>query len=140
MTRLEWRDPYYRTGSGEVWNLHSLDSANMQWSILGTLRYAGLTLRASWADRMQRWSVTRMGGGRFGVGVMRPDGSGERLLTNGFQDESPAWSPNGRVILFARGDRSGRSGLWSVDISGLNERRIATPLDASDPAWSPLLP
>ena len=93
-----------------------------------------------WSPRGDYIAFTRMGGDRFGVGVMRPDGAGERLLTNGFQDESPAWSPNGRVILFARGDRSGRSGLWSVDISGLNERRIATPLDASDPAWSPLLP
>ena len=93
-----------------------------------------------WSPRGDYIAFTRIGGGRFGIGVMRPDGGGERLLTNGYQDESPSWSPNGRVILFARSDRGGRSGLWSVDISGLNERRIATPLDASDPAWSPLLP
>ena len=93
-----------------------------------------------WSPRGDYIAFTRMGGGRFGIGVMRADGGGERLLTNGYQDESPSWSPNGRVILFARGDRAGRSGLWSVDVSGLNERRIATPLDASDPAWSPLLP
>ncbi len=93
-----------------------------------------------WSPRGDYIAFTRIGGGRFGIGVMRPDGGGERLLTNGYQDESPSWSPNGRVILFARGNRSGRSGLWSVDVSGLNERRLATPLDASDPAWSPLLP
>ncbi|WP_164157724.1 Tol-Pal system beta propeller repeat protein TolB [Sandarakinorhabdus rubra] len=93
-----------------------------------------------WSPRGDYVAFTRIGGGRFGIGVMRPDGSGERLLTNGYQDEGPSWSPNGRVILFSRSDRAGRSGLWSVDISGLNERRLATPLDASDPAWSPLLP
>lgn len=93
-----------------------------------------------WSPRGDYIAFTRIGAGRFGIGVMRPDGSGERLLTNGYQDESPSWSPNGRVILFGRSDRGGRSGLWSVDISGLNERRLATPLDASDPAWSPLLP
>lgn len=93
-----------------------------------------------WSPRGDYIAFTRIGAGRFGIGVMRPDGSGERLLTNGYQDESPAWSPNGRVILFARSDRGGRSGLWSVDVSGLNERRVPTPLDASDPAWSPLLP
>jgi TolB protein len=93
-----------------------------------------------WSPRGDYIAFTRIGGGRFGIGVMRPDGGGERLLTNGYQDEGASWSPNGRVILFSRSDRSGRSALWSVDISGLNERRLATPLDASDPAWSPLLP
>ena len=29
--------------------------------------------------------------------------------------------------------------LWSVDLSGRNERRVLTQTDASDPAWSPLL-
>ena len=32
-----------------------------------------------------------------------------------------------------------RADLWSVDLTGVNERRIPTPLDGSDPAWSPLL-
>lgn len=93
-----------------------------------------------WSPRGDYIAYTRVGGGRFGIGVMRPDGNGERLLTNGYQDEGASWSPNGRVILFSRSDRGGRSGLWSVDVSGLNERRLPTPLDASDPAWSPLLP
>ena len=29
--------------------------------------------------------------------------------------------------------------LYSVDLTGYNERRIKTPSFASDPAWSPLL-
>ena len=33
----------------------------------------------------------------FKIGVMRPDGSGERILTEGFHNEGPTWSPNGRV-------------------------------------------
>ncbi len=35
---------------------------------------------------------------------------------------------------------SGRADLWSVDLTGVNERPLKTPLDGSDPAWSPLLP
>ncbi len=31
---------------------------------------------------------------------MRPDGSGERLLTENFYQEAPSWSPNGRVQFF----------------------------------------
>jgi TolB protein len=32
-----------------------------------------------------------------------------------------------------------RSRLYSIRITGQNEREINTPGDASDPAWSPLL-
>jgi TolB protein len=83
--------------------------------------------------------------GSFYIGVMHPDGSGERILTESFRDEGPTWAPNGRVIVFfrqtaTRGDGSGGSSrIWSVDLTGYNERPILTPGDASDPAWSPLI-
>ena len=41
-------------------------------------------------------------------------------------------------ILTAQG--SGKADLWSVDLTGVNEHAIPTPLDGSDPAWGPLLP
>jgi TolB protein len=72
---------------------------------------------------------------------MKPDGSGERLLTEGFHNEGPTWSPNGRVIMFFR-DQPGENGgpkLFSVDITGYNEQPVKTEGFASDPAWSPLL-
>lgn len=95
-----------------------------------------------WSPRGDLIAFTRIRGGRKGIGVIKPDGSGERLLTGAFQDEGPTWSPNGRVILFFRtaGGRGGRVDLHSVDLSGQNERLVKTPLDGSDPAWSPLLP
>ena len=41
----------------------------------------------------------------------------------------------------ARDNRAaGSSRLVSIDITGFNERAVPTPTDASDPAWSPLLP
>ena len=69
-------------------------------------------------------------------------GGGERLLTNSWQDEAPTWSPNGRVIQFFRTSqgRGGRSSIWQVDLTGVNERQIQTTLDGSDPAWGPILP
>ena len=80
-------------------------------------------------------------GGRFGIGVMKPDGSGERMLSESYLDEGPTWSPNGRVIMFFREARPGAGPkLWSVDLTGQNLRQVPTPADASDPAWSPLLP
>jgi TolB protein len=98
-----------------------------------------------WSPRGDLVAFTKMDDGKFRIGVMRPDGSGERILTDAWQDEGPTWSPNGRVIIFFRTNRTaadgsgGGSSLWSVDLTGLNERRIATPRDGSDPAWSPLL-
>lgn len=92
-----------------------------------------------WSPRGDLIAFTRMQGGKFRIAVIRPDGSGERLLTDSWQDESPSWSPNGRVILFGRTERSGRSSLRSIDLTGRNDRRIPTPLEASDPSWGPLL-
>lgn len=93
-----------------------------------------------WSPRGDWIAFTKMKGGLFYIGVMRPDGSGERLLTQSYLDEGPTWSPNGRVIIFTRQSRGGRSRLYSIDITGNNLREVLTPMDASDPAWSPLLP
>jgi TolB protein len=46
--------------------------------------------------------------------------------------------------MFARGERSrgnaaGKSRIFSIDLTGRNLREVITPIDASDPAWSPLL-
>lgn len=98
-----------------------------------------------WSPRGDLIAFTKMSKGRFYIGVMRPDGSGERLLTESYLDEGPSWSPNGRVIVFHRqspnsGGRMGNTRLYSIDVTGYNLREVVTPMDASDPAWSPLLP
>lgn len=94
-----------------------------------------------WSPRGDLIAFTKQSSGKFSIGVMKPDGSGERILTEGFHNEGPAWSPNGRVLMFFRdapGERGGPA-IFSIDLTGYNERRIPTPSFASDPAWSPLL-
>jgi TolB protein len=98
-----------------------------------------------WSPRGDEIAFTKIDGGSFYIGVMHPDGSGERLLTHGFLVEGPTWAPNGRVLMYFSqepSDASGRGGsphLYSIDLTGYNQREIATPGAASDPAWSPLL-
>lgn len=99
-----------------------------------------------WSPRGDLIAFTRQTPDAFAIGVMRPDGSGERILSESFFCEGPTFAPNGRVIMFTRetAARDARgtgfsSRLVSIDITGFNERAIATPTDASDPAWSPLL-
>jgi TolB protein len=99
-----------------------------------------------WSPRGDLVAFTKIDGGKFYIGVMRPDGSGERLLTESFLVEGPTWAPNGRVLMYFRQqpyDSRGRGGttrLYSIDLTGYNEREVITPQDASDPAWSPLIP
>jgi len=95
-----------------------------------------------WSPRGDLIAFTKQHQGRFHIGVMRTDGSEERLLTASFLDEGPTWAPNGRVIMFSRetAGAAGQSSLYSVDISGRNLRPVASQGAASDPSWSPLLP
>jgi len=99
-----------------------------------------------WSPRGDLIAFTKIDGDEFFIGVMRPDGSGERLLTKAFLVEGPTWAPNGRVLMYFRqtpSDTRGQGGtsrLYTIDLTGYNEREVITPQDASDPAWSPLIP
>ncbi|WP_299440780.1 Tol-Pal system beta propeller repeat protein TolB [uncultured Rhodospira sp.] len=93
-----------------------------------------------WSPRGDLIAFTKMKGGTFYIGVMAPDGSGERILTEGYLVEGPTWAPNGRVLMFFRQQPGGATRLYSIDLTGFSERPVPTPTDASDPAWSPLLP
>jgi TolB protein len=94
-----------------------------------------------WSPRGDLIAFTKQAGGQFLIGVMRPDGSGERILTEGFHNEGPTWAPNGRVLMFFRESPGAKGGprLFTIDLTGYNERQVATPAFGSDPAWSPLI-
>jgi TolB protein len=93
-----------------------------------------------WSPRGDYIAFTKQSADTFAIGVMKPDGSGERILTEGFHNEGPTFAPNGRVIMYFS-DTVGSPGpsLFTIDITGRNQQRVPTPSFASDPAWSPLL-
>ncbi|WP_108788452.1 Tol-Pal system beta propeller repeat protein TolB [Erythrobacter sp. Alg231-14] len=102
--------------------------------------FGGRCATPEWSPRGDQIAFTRIAG-NFNVAVMTPAGRNLRVLTDGWQDEAPTWAPNGRIIQFFRTTRdAGRSSLWQVDLTGRNERRLPTPVDASDPAWGPIRP
>ena len=125
-----------RSGGQQLYVMNA-DGSNQQRISFGGGRYA----TPEWSPRGDLIAFTKIAG-NFRIGVMSPSGGGERLLTNGWQDEAPSWSPNGRVLQFFRttSGRGGKSAIWQVDLTGVNERKIPTPVDGSDPAWGPLLP
>jgi TolB protein len=93
-----------------------------------------------WSPRGDAIAFTKQAQGNFAIGIMRTDGQGERILTEGYHNEGPTFAPNGRVVMFFR-DPGGNAGpaLYTIDLTGRNEQRVPTPGFASDPAWSPLL-
>ncbi len=125
-----------RSGGQQIYVMNA-DGAQQQRISSGGGRYA----TPEWSPRGDLIAFTRLAG-NFSIGIMTPAGGGERTLTNGWQDEAPTWSPNGRIIQFFRTTqgRGGTSQIFQVDLTGVNLRRIPTPLDGSDPAWGPVLP
>ncbi len=102
--------------------------------------FGGRCATPEWSPRGDQIAFTHIVGD-FHVAVMDTRGGGLRTLTNGWQDEAPTWAPNGRIIQFFRSARdNGDSAIWQVDLTGENERRLNTPVGASDPAWGPVLP
>ncbi len=124
-----------RSGTQQLFIMNS-DGSGQKRISFGEGRYA----TPVWSPRGDWVAFTKMYQGRFFIGVMRPDGSGERIITGSHLVESPSWSPNGRVIIFAKQQApGGATRLYSIDVTGFNEREVITPTEASDPAWSPLL-
>ena len=129
-----------RSGYQQIYVMRS-DGSNVKRISFGT----GIYGTPVWSPRGDLIAFTKLHKGKFYIGVMRTDGKGERLLTENYYQEAPSWSPNGRVLIFYRETKSGDQGegfsatLWSIDLTGYNERKVETLTDASDPSWSSLL-
>jgi TolB protein len=124
-----------RSGSQQVYVMNADGSDQRRITFFG-----GRSATPEWSPRGDQIAFTHMGG-NFRIAVMDPNGRNVRFLTDSWQDEAPTWAPNGRIIQFFRTERnSGRTSLWQVDLTGRNERRLPTPVDASDPAWGPIRP
>ncbi|MDC1382451.1 Tol-Pal system beta propeller repeat protein TolB [Candidatus Puniceispirillum sp.] len=129
-----------RGGSQQLYVMNA-DGSNVRRLSFNQGRYA----TPVWSPRGDIIAFTKMASGQFYIGVMNVDGSGERLLASGFLVEGPTWAPNGRVLMYFKQEpfevdgSGGSTHVYRIDITGFNEKRIITPSDASDPAWSPVL-
>jgi len=129
-----------RGGSQQLYTMSS-NGGDVKRITFGKGRYANPV----WSPRGDLIAFTKMQGGNFYIGVIRPDGSGERLITKAYHVEGPSWSPNGRVLTYFKekstnGGRGRTTKLYTIDLTGYNEQLLRTPNDGSDPAWSPINP
>ncbi len=127
-----------RSGSQQLYVMNA-DGSGAQRITFGKGRYASPV----WSPRGDWIAFTRMYKGKFYIGVIRSDGSGERLITSAYDVEGPSWSPNGRALVYFKENPKGNSRiakLYTINVTGYNERMLKTPRDGSDPAWSPKNP
>lgn len=120
-----------RSGTQQLYVMNA-DGSDIKRISFGDGRYA----TPVWSPRGDYIAFTRMYRGKFYIGIMTPNGERERMISSGYMVESPSWSPNGRILTYTKQFRYARPAVYSVDITGFNERLVKS--SASEPSWSNL--
>ena len=94
-----------------------------------------------WSPDGRLIAFTKMKYGQFHIGVMLPNGKGEKILKTSHMVEGARWSPNGRYLIYSkkRGAYGKRSipKLYAIDVVTGHEFSFSTlpGVGASDPDW-----
>lgn len=77
-------------------------------------------------------------GGNYRIAVLDLESGALQVLTDGEQDESPSFAPNGSMIIYATQER-GTGVLAAVSVDGSVKQRLASRGgDVREPVWGPL--
>jgi len=90
----------------------------------------------SWSPKGDRIALITRKKWEYALATVRVDGSDMRYLVTGNRVESPAWNPNGQMLLYSAEDHGVRQ-LYRIPSWGGHSESVTSPQnDASDPAWS----
>jgi Tol biopolymer transport system component len=136
-----------RAGNVDIWTMDpdGSDPLNL------TADSAGADFGAAWSPDGGRIAFARdtdaLGPDADGpddleIWVMRADGSRQKQITDNAEvDLEPAWSPDGRHIVFQRdADGPGPEGgeIWVMRADGSREKRLTNnAVEDNEPTWSP---
>ncbi len=122
-----------RTGSPQIYIMDS-DGLNVR-----RLTYEGRYNDSPvWSRRGDRLTfVSRDKHGRFDLASIDTSGVDFRVLTELRMNENPHFSPDGKHIIFAS-NRLGSWDIFTMDISGRNQRRLTHSGNCSNPTWGPV--
>lgn len=124
-----------RAGSAQIYRVSLADSANVQ-----RVTYAnGYNARPRLSPDGTALAMVTLDRG-YRIALMDLKTRNLRLLTNGGQDESPSFAPNGAVVIYATSDH-GPGTLAMVSSDGRYQERLSSNQgDVREPAWSPYPP
>jgi TolB protein len=82
-------------------------------------------------------AVVHLDRGNYRIGVIDLASRGLQVLSQGRQDESPSFAPNGATLIYATQER-GRGVLATVSVDGRVQQRLtANTGDVREPVWGP---
>jgi TolB protein len=82
-------------------------------------------------------AVVHLDGNNYRIATVDLVTKAVQVLSQGRQDESPSFAPNGSTIIYATQER-GRGVLATVSIDGrVTQRLAASTGDVREPVWSP---
>jgi Tol biopolymer transport system component len=122
----------------ESWRFNSDGSGTSKLPLPATESVADWSLDGRWIATVSDRHPPH--GSGYQVYVMRPDGSGERRLTEGKGlNVHPRFSPDSGRVAYLHHDRSA-SGLWIVNIDGSDRRQVLKfddGMESQNFCWSP---
>jgi TolB protein len=93
--------------------------------------------RARLSPDGKRLAVVHLDGSNFRIATVDLASKAVQVLTQGKQDESPSFAPNGSTVIYATQER-GRGVLATVSVDGrVTQRLAASKGDVREPVWSP---
>jgi TolB protein len=125
-----------RAGNAQVYKV-DLDAAKTAQRVTFT---NGYNARPRVSPNGNELAMVTLDRGGYRIGVMDLKTRNLRVLTDGRQDESPSFAPNGATLIYASESR-GQGDLALVSSDGRYQERLRSDSgDVREPAWSPFAP
>lgn len=121
-----------RSGQPQLYKTNANGGGESRMSFSGSYN-AGASIAGN------RVAMVKQSGGTSNITIMDAATKQERAISRGTQDDSPAISPNGMMVLYAT-DAGGRNSLAVASDNGKAHQSLYSQAgDVRDPAWSPYL-
>ncbi len=122
-----------RTGAPQIYVMDSDGLNQRRLTFVG--RYNDSPI---WSDRGDRITfVSRTKSGRFDLASIDTSGVDYRIMTEVGHNENPHFSPDGKHVVFSS-SRLSEGDIYTMDLSGRNQRRVTRNGTCSNPTWGPI--